>query len=173
VRRIRGTIVAVLLAAAAACTAQSEPDPRTITGAAAVIDGDTLEIGGERIRLAAIDAPEPLQLCWDRWNRNWPCGRRAATALADRIGGSQVTCTIDGSSRSGPAATCRVLGEDLAEWMVRSGWALADRMVSAAYGSVEEEAIDAELGVWSGGFTPPWLWHEMQEGEPRLPEPVD
>ena len=33
------------------------------TGRASVIDGDTIEIRGERIRLNAIDAPESAQLC--------------------------------------------------------------------------------------------------------------
>ncbi len=34
-----------------------------ITGAPRVIDGDTLEVAGQRIRLHGIDAPESRQLC--------------------------------------------------------------------------------------------------------------
>ncbi len=33
-----------------------------ISGPARVVDGDTLEIGGERIRLYGIDAPESAQI---------------------------------------------------------------------------------------------------------------
>jgi endonuclease YncB( thermonuclease family) len=36
-----------------------------VTGRASVIDGDALEIHGERIRLSGIDAPESAQLCKD------------------------------------------------------------------------------------------------------------
>ena len=47
---------------AAVTVAESAP---SIQGTASVIDGDTIEIHGERIRLDAIDAPESAQLCLD------------------------------------------------------------------------------------------------------------
>jgi endonuclease YncB( thermonuclease family) len=37
--------------------------PGELTGRASIIDGDTLEIHGVRIRLWGIDAPEITQLC--------------------------------------------------------------------------------------------------------------
>ena len=52
-------LVGILLLATAA--AASEP----IVGRASVIDGDTLEIHGTRIRLWGVDAPESSQLCRD------------------------------------------------------------------------------------------------------------
>ena len=36
-----------------------------ITGKPRIIDGDTIEIAGERIRLHGIDAPESKQTCTD------------------------------------------------------------------------------------------------------------
>jgi len=63
-----------------------------VTGVASVIDGDTLEIRGERIRLFGIDACESRQLCEDASGRPYRCGQQAALALADRIGRGTVRC---------------------------------------------------------------------------------
>lgn len=47
----------------------------TIVGVASVIDGDTIEIHGSRIRLFGIDAPESRQACMLE-AKPWNAGRR-------------------------------------------------------------------------------------------------
>ena len=52
-----------------------------ISGPVRVIDGDTIEIGGERIRLHGIDAPESAQQCQTKHGKAYDCGVNATRAF--------------------------------------------------------------------------------------------
>ena len=129
-----------------------------MTGQASVIDGDTIEIHGQRIRLHGIDAPESGQLCYVGGKR-WRCGKDAANVLADLIDRRPVTCQECDRDRYGRVvAICRVAGEDLGAWPVGNGLALAYRRYSTAYVPHEDGARTAKAGMWRGEFVPPWEW---------------
>jgi endonuclease YncB( thermonuclease family) len=147
------------LALVAVCALLATPAALAdVTGRASVIDGNTIKIRGERIRLDAIDAPESAQLC-EAHGQRWRCGQRAALALADRIGTRNVTCRGRGSDRYGRMLAICYLGDlDLNGWMVSEGWALAYRRYSLAYVSLEEGAQAARRGMWRGRFVAPWDW---------------
>ena len=83
----RLTIGFIILSTAVGAAAQDR-----IVGIPSVIDGDSLEIHGRRIRLFGIDAPESSQLCVRPTGELWLCGQQASFALADRIGRAVVTC---------------------------------------------------------------------------------
>ncbi len=51
-----------------------------VAGIPTVIDGDTLEVHGRRIRLHGIDAPESQEPCFME-GIPWQCGKDAANAL--------------------------------------------------------------------------------------------
>jgi endonuclease YncB( thermonuclease family) len=46
-----------------------------VAGKSRVIDGDTLDVGSRRIRLAGIDAPEREQQCIDAAKQPTACGK--------------------------------------------------------------------------------------------------
>ena len=145
----------ILLAVALAFSASALAD---ITGPARIIDGDTIVIAGERIRLHGIDAPENGQSCVAD-GVTWACGQRATAALAGFIDGAPVSCRPHGEDRYGRTiATCTVRGEDIEAWLVRNGWALAYRRFSTDYLDEEAEARAAQAGLWRGAFVPPWEW---------------
>ena len=98
-----------------------------LIGRARVLDGDSLEISGARIRLQGIDAPEWKQTCVDPKGQAWPCGQAAARELQSHIGGRELTCARHGVDRYNRIlATCSAPdGSDVNAWIVRQGWALA------------------------------------------------
>ena len=130
-----------------------------IMGTATVIDGDTIEIHGQRIRLHGIDAPESRQGCTHLDGTPWRCGQQASLALADHIGTATVRCEPHGHDRYRRIiAVCFKRAEDLNRWMVASGWAVAYRKYSLDYVADEKRAKRAKLGIWSGSFEMPWDW---------------
>ncbi|MCD9821627.1 thermonuclease family protein [Bradyrhizobium japonicum] len=133
-----------------------------LAGQANVIDGDTLEIHGTRIRLWGIDAPESSQLCRGEDSLQYRCGARAANELAAFIGGQSASCTpmtIDRYGRT--VASCAVAGLDLADWLVRQGLALDwPRYSHGRYSAAQDEAQRGERGIWAGSSIQPWRFRE-------------
>ena len=132
-----------------------------ISGQARIVDGDSLELAGHRIRLFGIDAPEGAQDCRDARGQRYACGREARTALASAISGQSVSCTPVGESYDRNVALCMANGRDLSEAMVRSGHALELRRFSnGRYAGAEREARDARRGLWAGDFERPSQWRQ-------------
>ena len=152
--RLNMTIMAIIAVTVGAASA-AEP----IIGRASVIDGDTIDVHGERIRIWGIDAPESGQTC-QRDKQDWRCGTDAAFALDNMLARRPVTCRQKDRDRYGrTVATCRVGDVDIGGWMVREGWALDYRRYSkAAYAADEDVARTEQRGMWAGEFMPPWEW---------------
>lgn len=144
-------ILAALLASAVSAQAD-------VVGTAKVIDGDTIVIVGEHVRLQGIDAPETHQTCTAS-GQQWPCGRTATEWLKEYLRGRQVDCVGHARDRYDRLlAVCYVGGENVNDRLVREGWALDYRKYSTDYLAAEAEAKRQEAGVWRGEFVPPWQW---------------
>jgi endonuclease YncB( thermonuclease family) len=142
--------LAVLAAALIPASAQS--------GLPRVIDGDTIDVGGQRVRLWGIDAPESRQQC-DRNGQAYACGHAATEYLRDLVGDGWVDCEPRTHDRYGRVvARCFVRGEDMGAAMVRAGWAMAFVRYSRDYVGDERQARAARSGMWAGSFQPPWEW---------------
>lgn len=134
-----------------------------IAGVASVIDGNTIEIHGQRVRLFGIDAPESSQLCVRLNGERWRCGHQSSFALADRIGRATVRCGPHDIDRYGRVvAVCFKGPEDLNRWMVANGRAVAYRRYSVDYVADEDAARQKRINMWSGDFEMLWDWRELR-----------
>ena len=120
-----------------------------VRGPARVIDGDTLDVAGERVRLEGIDAPEIKQSCplAGQPNGTWPAGRVAAKALRGWVRDREVACRQTGRDRYGRMlGRCRAGGIDLNAAMIRHGLAWAFLKYSQTFAAQERTARAAALG---------------------------
>jgi endonuclease YncB( thermonuclease family) len=111
------------------------------SNALAVVDGDTLVVGRQVVRLKGIAAPSRGVACGAS-----DCGAAAANALAAMIRDRGVACVIDGHDAAGrPLGLCEAAGLQLNEALVRDGWARASAVELRA---VEADARQAGRGIW-------------------------
>lgn len=160
--RICSLLVLVLLAG---CTLD-DPAPEAqagLVGRAVVVDGDTLDLAGQRVRLFGIDAPEMRQGCTDATGKAWACGRWAAQRLAELVAEGAVTCTPRDRDRYGRiVASCGTAAGDLGAAMVAGGAATAYLRYSRLYAGLEAIARRNGWGIWQGGVVAPEEWRRAQ-----------
>ncbi len=127
----------------------------------AVQDGDSFVIQQTTIRLDGIDAPEIKQNCYSADGSIWRCGGEARNQLAKMLRKGDVKCEPRAKDRYGRTiAKCSARDiPDIAEAMVRAGWAInAAKIGEGKYAAAEEEAMKAKRGIWQGKFERPSLF---------------
>ena len=130
-----------------------------LTGPAKVIDGDTIVVAGQMVRLHGIDALELDQTFWWR-GQQIGCGTMSLAALEALIAGVKVRCEVIERDRHG-RLVAKVFSPnriDIGPRLVSAGWALAYRRCSTDYVAAEDEARKARRGMWRGTFVKPWEW---------------
>lgn len=144
-------LVCIALSCAAVPSAQAED----FAGIAKAVDGDSLTVGGRRVRLFGIDAPEYRQTCRVGWS-NWACGSDAAAAMRAMIDGRQLNCaSVDRDVYGRTVANCRVGGVDLAAAMIDKGFAIVLDNAPQAYFARETRSKSGSAGIWASQFETP------------------
>jgi endonuclease YncB( thermonuclease family) len=134
--------------------------PAVISGSSYyVVDGDTIHLEGQEVRLFGIDAPEISQTCIGAEGGSWACGLRARDMLVGILSSQrQVSCAIMGHDRYG-----RILGRcyagpietgiDVQKALVAGGFAVAE--FTKDYRQDEKQAKRQKNGFWAGEFLRP------------------
>ena len=121
-----------------------------------VVDGDTLRLAGQVVRLRGLEAPGRGETCREAGGREFDCGSGSAEALSRLVAGREVSCRVRGRDRFGRGlAQCEAAGVELNGALVSSGWALAEEEGLA---SLEQAARAAGRGLWAAGGRAPAEW---------------
>ena len=159
----------ILVAAALAIPASAPASANISAGPAEMVDGDTIDMTGTRIRLAGIDAPESAQQC-RREGQAWDCGADAAAAMREILAAGPLECSAKGfDSYGNTLATCRNSLFDLGHEMVRRGLALPSGDAPYEYAEARDLAQKLRFGMWAGEFEEPAAWRAAHpQAAPQL-----
>ena len=132
-----------------------------------VVDGDTIDLNGEKIRFSGIDAPESNykgkeQTCLIN-ETIIKCGKLSKEFLIKKIGTNKVTCKREEKpdQYNRILAECFVNGESLSKILVKNGYAFDyARYSKKKYAQDQEYAKTNKLGLWSMTFKLPWSWRK-------------
>ncbi len=140
-----------------------------LRGPVIVIDADTIDVAGTRIRLHAIDAPELDQGCETEQGTTFDCGAWVTAQVRARFEGRQAVCTRRDTDRYGrTVATCAVGGEDMGREIVAEGWAFAYRRYGLDYDLEEKAAYVAGRGLHGLRVQSP-AWFRKTRAKGRIP----
>ena len=133
---------------------------KIIIGKAKIIDGDTIHINQNKIRLHGIDAPERNQQCTYR-SKKWLCGKQSTLELKKIINNQIIKCqTLDVDKYKRYVANCYINNLNINQIMVQKGWAIAYRFYSKDYVDDENYARENKFGIWKGEFEYPYKFRK-------------
>ena len=124
-----------------------------------VVDGDTIEIDGQRYRLQGFDAPERHQMCRGADDAPWACGQAATATLERLVSTGTVGCEDSGQRSYGRiVGSCSAGGAEFGAALVRAGLAINEPRYAPDYSAREREARNRGAGMHAGRYLAPWDW---------------
>lgn len=132
-----------------------------IAGVPRVIDADTIDVAGQRIRLGGIDAPERSENCQGADGRSWACGEWATEMARHLLKGERLRCIDLGERTYGRVVgRCYRDGQDIAVHLIEIGAArpclryAREQGQEAVYSAAEARALRARAGIFGGPLNP-------------------
>eukprot|EP00013_Stygamoeba_regulata_P021243 CAMPEP_0177659454 /NCGR_PEP_ID=MMETSP0447-20121125/17451_1 /TAXON_ID=0 /ORGANISM="Stygamoeba regulata, Strain BSH-02190019" /LENGTH=165 /DNA_ID=CAMNT_0019164325 /DNA_START=64 /DNA_END=558 /DNA_ORIENTATION=+ len=121
-----------------------------LAGTPRVVDGDTIVLAGERVRLAGIDAPEAAQKCISSAGDVYACGAASTDKLTE-LTANGVRCECDTERDQYSRLLCECFAthdskKSVNARMVRAGMAVA--YISQRFAPDQAHARALRRGVW-------------------------
>jgi endonuclease YncB( thermonuclease family) len=135
--------------AAAASGSPEDARPSAPAREALVLPAGMIRAGDADYRLSGIMLPENDRMCRRLDGLAVSCADRAQSYLQLLVKGRAVSCERAAQTSDGPPeANCRVGEADIAEQMVRQGWARATERPEERFLLAEAAAKKQKLGIW-------------------------
>lgn len=143
----------------------------TLEGVPRVIDGDSLEINNNKIRLFGIDAPEKKQICkkpflsisFLNFQKKYKCGLISTIKLKNLIGNKIIKCISESKDKYNRfLSICYLEKKNINSWLVKNGYAVAYKKYSKKFILEEQYARKNKLGIWQGAFQYPEEWRKKK-----------
>lgn len=158
----------IAIAAALAGPAGAQQTDKILSGYGYAVDGNTLTIGADSVRITGVMAPLLDQNGEDQIARSYPAGLYARDVLASFVAEKPIACRVVPQHSKEKDAQGRYFGicaagqtQDIGAALVQRGWAMVDRSGdTAAYGNyaeLESLAKASRFGIWQGPIQLPWL----------------
>lgn len=139
----------------------------TLTSPYEVVDAALFDAGERRIRLARILPVGRQEVCFDTDGRRFACGLMGRAALQNLLARRSVTCAPLFVPRpvrlDHVEADCSIDGSDVAEHMVRAGFAFPAPLAGGRLTAALDEARRSRAGVWSGPYLVPETDHTIED----------
>ncbi|MBB3948398.1 endonuclease YncB(thermonuclease family) [Rhizobium skierniewicense] len=138
-----------------------------LQGQVRVIDARTLQFLNPdvKVEIAGIEVCDKGQLAYFN-GTPWPCEPMATAWIVSQTLGREIQCqTLDRRYDATVIARCGVNGADIAAEAIVAGHALVDqrghyKLPYDTYQSLENQARQSRVGLWSSSFTRPDEWRQ-------------
>ncbi len=152
---------------------EASPDTNSeLRGRASAVSGSVLRVKSNAVRLAGIEAPDPAQPCFKANGKRWSCADAATHALSRLVRGRKIACELSNPDKGLISlAHCRAGDIDIAAELVKEGHVFASEGYFRTYGSEEEAARAAKLGLWQGQNERPSIWRARMWDEAKRSAP--
>ena len=141
---------------------------KNFSGKTSVIDGDSLKVGRNEVRLFGLDAPEYHQTCFDEKNQEYACGQISRDFLVDLAQKRNVQCIYAEKDKYDRfLSKCFVGDVSINEELVKNGMAVIYNFTESddKMDALEASAKKQKLGIWRGAFQLP---KEYRKSHPRI-----
>ncbi|MFM7557208.1 MAG: thermonuclease family protein, partial [Alphaproteobacteria bacterium] len=128
---------------------------KEFSGKAKVLDGDSIKVGNNEVRLFGLDAPEYKQTCLDQNNQEYNCGINSRDFLQKLIAGKKVRCTYASKDKYDRfLGICYLEKLSINAEIVKNGMAVIYNFTESSdeMNALEIQAKASKIGIWQGSF---------------------